>query len=136
MDISVSHVQGDVPVTILKLDGQLDGQNYQDLIVKAQEVYRAGSRNLLLDLSDLTYISSAGLVALHSVALMVRGEEVPDTEGGWSAYRSMGRSSEAGIQKHIKLLNPRPEVTSVLEMVGFNRVFEVFTDLDEAVKSF
>ncbi|HEX6269964.1 MAG TPA: STAS domain-containing protein [Anaerolineales bacterium] len=136
MDISVSHVQGDVPVTILKLDGQLDGQNYQDLIVKAQEVYRAGSRNLLLDLSDLTYISSAGLVALHSIALMVRGEEVPDTEGGWSAYRSMGRSSEAGIQKHIKLLNPRPEVTSVLELVGFNRVFEVFTDLDEAVKSF
>lgn len=136
MDISVSHAQGNVPVTILKLDGQLDGQNYQDLIVKAQEVYRAGSRDLLLDLSDLTYISSAGLVALHSVALMVKGEELPDTEGGWSAYRSMGRSSEAGMQKHIKLLNPRPEVTNVLEMVGFNRAFEVFMNLDEAVKSF
>ncbi|HET9591180.1 MAG TPA: STAS domain-containing protein [Anaerolineales bacterium] len=136
MEISVSQAQGNVPVTVLKLDGQLDGQNYQDFIAKAQEVYRGGSRDLLLDLSDLTYISSAGLVALHSVALLLRGEEMPDTEQGWSAYRSMGRSSEAGVQKHIKLLKPREEVRNVLEMVGFDRVFEVHTDLDDAVRSF
>ena len=136
MDIFVSQAQGNVPVTVLKLNGQLDGQNYQDLIAKAQEVYKAGARDILLDLADLTYISSAGLVALHSVALLLRGEELPDTEGGWSAYRSMGRSSEAGVQKHVKLLNPREEVKSVLEMVGFERVFEVHTDLDQAVQSF
>jgi len=136
MDISVSQAQGSVPVTVLKLEGELDGQNYQELIVKAQEVYKTGSRDILLDLADLTYISSAGLVALHSVALLLRGEELPDTEGGWSAYRSMGRSSEAGVQRHIKLLNPREEVKSVLEMVGFERVFEVYSDLDQAVKSF
>lgn len=136
MDISVSQAQGNVPVTVLKLDGQLDGQNYQDLITKAQELHTSGTRDLLLDLSDLTYISSAGLVALHSIALMLRGEEIPDTQAGWSAYRSMGRSSEAGVQKHIKLLNPREEVKSVLEMVGFDRVFEMHTDLDQAVKSF
>ena len=136
MDISVSQAQGSVPVTILKLEGELDGQNYQDLITKAQEVYKAGSRDVLLDLSDLTYISSAGLVALHTVALLLRGEELPDTEGGWSAYRSMGRSTEAGVQRHIKLLNPREEVRSVLEMVGFERVFEVYTDLDQAVNAF
>ncbi|MGZ9165055.1 MAG: STAS domain-containing protein [Anaerolineales bacterium] len=136
MNISVSQAQGSVPVTVLKLEGELDGQNYQELIVKAQEVYKTGSRDILLDLADLTYISSAGLVALHSVALLLRGEELPDTEGGWSAYRSMGRSSEAGVQRHIKLLNPREEVKSVLEMVGFERVFEVYSDLDQAVKSF
>src|SRR5688572_24752789 len=136
MDISVSQAQGSVPVAVLKLKGELDGQNYQDLIAKAQELYKAGSRDLLLDLSDLTYVSSAGLVALHSVALLLRGEELPDTEGGWSAYRSMRRSSQAGIQRHIKLLNPREEVKGVLEMVGFDRVFEMHTDLDQAVKSF
>ena len=136
MNISVSQAQGRVPVTILKLDGQLDGQNFQDLISKAQELYSAGARDFLLDLSDLTYISSAGLVALHSVALLTRGEEVPDMEGGWAAYRSMGRSSEAGIQKHVKLLNPRNEIMGVLDMVGFSNVFEIFTDRDEAVNSF
>ena len=136
MNISVSEVQGNVPVTVIKLDGQLDGQNYQELIAKAQELYKAGTHDFLLDLSDLTYISSAGLVALHSMALLTRGEELPDTEGGWSAYRSMGRSSAAGMQKHVKLLSPRSDVMGVLDMVGFNNVFEVYTDRDEAVKSF
>jgi len=136
MNISVSKEAGSVPVTVLRLEGELDGQNYQDLIGKAKELYSAGARDLLLDLSELTYVSSAGLVALHSVALLVKGEKLPDTEEGWSAYRAMGRSSDSGVQKHIKLLNPREEVKSVLEMVGFDRVFEVFTDLDVAVKSF
>jgi anti-anti-sigma regulatory factor len=136
MNISVSQASGSVPVTVIKLDGQLDGQNYQDLIAKSQELYEAGTRDFLLDLSDLTYISSAGLVALHSIALLARGEELPDLEGGWSAYRSMGRSGEAGVQKHVKLLNPRSEVMGVLEMVGFNNVFEVYTVREEAVNSF
>lgn len=136
MNISVSQAPGRVPVTVIKLDGQLDGQNYQELIAKAQELYQAGGRDFLLDLSDLTYISSAGLVALHSVALLARGEDLPDTEGGWSAYRSMGRTSEAGIQRHVKLLNPRSEVMGVLDMVGFSNVFEIYTDREEAVNSF
>lgn len=136
MNISVSQAQGKVPVSVIKLDGQLDGQNFQELISKAQELFRAGERDFLLDLSDLTYISSAGLVALHSVALLARGEELPDMEGGWSAYRSMGRSSEAGIQKHVKLLNPRSEIMGVLDMVGFSHVFEIFTDREEALNSF
>jgi anti-anti-sigma regulatory factor len=136
MNISVSQVQGKVPVTVVKLEGQLDGQTYQDLINKAREAYKAGWRDFLVDMSDLTYISSAGLVALHSVALLAKGEELPNTDEGWAAYRSMGRSKEAGIQEHMKLLNPRPEVLSVLEMVGFSAVFKIFSDLDEAVKSF
>jgi len=136
MNISVSQAQGKVPVTVIKLEGQLDGQNYQDVIARAQELYREGARDFLLDLSELTYISSAGLVALHSITLMARGDEMPDVQGGWSAYRSMGRSSEAGMQKHVKLLNPRTEIMSVLDMVGFSSVFEIYTNLDEAVNSF
>ena len=136
MNISVLQMQGKIPVTVIKLDGQLDGQTYQDLINKAREAYQIGWRDFLIDMTDLTYVSSAGLVAFHSVALLARGEDLPDTESGWSAYRSMGRSKEAGLQKHVKLLNPRPEVKDVLDMVGFSAVFEVFADLDEAVNSF
>lgn len=136
MDISISQAQGSVPITIIKVDGQLDGQSYQTLIARARELYEAGARDFILDLSDLTYISSAGLVAIHSIALLVRGEELPDPESGWSAYRSMGRTSTAGLQTHIKLLNPREEVKDVLDMVGFGNVFQIFTDRDEAVKSF
>jgi anti-anti-sigma factor len=136
MNISVSQVQGKVPVTVVKVDGQLDGQSYQDLINRAREAYNAGWRDFLVDMTDLTYISSAGLVALHSLALMLRGEELPDTESGWAAYRSMSKTSAAGRQTHLKLLNPRDEVKNVLDMVGFTSVFDIFANLDEAVKSF
>jgi anti-anti-sigma factor len=136
MDISVSKQTGRVEVTVLGLNGQLDGQNFQQLIDKAKELYAAGARDFLMDLGGLSYISSAGLVAVHSIALLVRGEQMPDTESGWSAYRSMGKAGEAGKQQHIKLLNPGEQIRSVLEMVGFDNVFEIYSSLDEAVKSF
>lgn len=136
MDISVSQMQGKVPVTVVKVDGQLDGQTYQDVITKAQELYRAGARDFVIDLSDLSYISSAGLVALHSIALMAKGEEIPDPEHGWAAYRSLGRTTADGVQGHVKLVNPRDEVKGVLQMVGFTDVFEIYADIEQAVNSF
>jgi len=136
MNITVSKEVGRVEVTLLRLDGELDGQTYQALIQKAKEVYEAGARHFLIDLSGLTYISSAGLVALHTVALLSRGEPLPDAESGWSSIRSAGRASSDGVQKNVKLVNPSTEVKSVLDMVGFSNAFEIFDDLDKAVKSF
>lgn len=133
MDIIVSQEQA---VTVFQLAGQLDGQTYEALISKAREVIQGGTRNILLDLSELTYISSAGLVSLHTIALMTRGETPPDPQQGWSALKSMDQSRDGGVQKNIKLLNPRPEVTSVLDMVGFSAFFEVFTDKQKAIQSF
>lgn len=123
-------------ILILKPVGQLDGQTYQDLISKAKESYQTGARNMVLDLSDLTYISSAGLVALHFIALLARGESVPDTENGWAALKSAERSRTDGIQKNVKLLNPREEILKVLDMVGFTTFFEIYTDKQQAIDSF
>ncbi len=136
MEITVSQEQGRISISVIKLTGQLDGQTYESLIAKAREVVESGIRNILLDLGDLTYISSAGLVSLHTIALMTRGEDLPDLEQGWSALKSMDRSRDGGLQKNLKLLNPRPEVTSVLDMVGFAAFFEVFTDKQKAIDSF
>ena len=136
MEITVSQEQGRISISVIKVSGQLDGQTYESLIAKAREVVEGGTRNILLDLSDLTYISSAGLVSLHTIALMTRGEELPDPQQGWSALKSMDRSRDGGMQKNLKLLNPRPEVTSVLDMVGFSAFFEVFTDKQKEIDSF
>lgn len=136
MEITVSQEKGRVAVAVIKAAGQLDGQTYQSLIDKAREVYNGGAHDLLLDLSELTYISSAGLVSLHTISLMTRGEAIPDPEQGWSTLRSMDKTRDGGMQQHVKLLNPRPEVTNVLEMVGFSGFFEVFTDKQKAVESF
>ena len=137
MLISILQKQGRVPVTVIGIDGRLDGQNYQELIARGQELYGAGTRDILLDLTDLSYISSAGMVAFHNIALMLRGETPPSPDQGWGAYRSMGRGAiEGGLQEHFKLFNPQPEVDHILDMVGFNTIFEIFTDIDEALNSF
>ena len=136
MDVTVSETQGRVPVTILRTHGELDASNYQDLIAAAREVYDEGARNVLLDLSDTPYMSSSGLVALQSMAALLRGEEPPDLEAGWAAFRSIDRDRDTGFQLHLKLLNPQPRVDHVLDMVGFKRFLEVHTDLETAVASF
>jgi len=136
MNITVSQAKGRVPVTILQLDGKLDGTNFQELIDRARQLYDGGARDFLIDLADLTYLSSAGLVALHTVALLTRGEPPPDPEHGWAAIRSVNRAKEAGPQPHVKLLNPRPEISSVLEMVGFSQMFDIFTDREKAIQAF
>jgi len=136
MEITVSKEQGRVIVGVLKITGQLDGQTYHQLIDKAREVFQSDARELLLDMSELTYISSAGLVSLHTIALMTNGEPMPDTEQGWSTLKSMDKTRTGGKQKHVKLLNLRPEVMNVLEMVGFSEFFDTFTDLKTAVDSF
>jgi anti-anti-sigma regulatory factor len=45
-------------------------------------------------------------------------------------------AAESGTQKHIKLLNPRAEVMHTFDIVGLATLFEVFTDLEQAVNSF
>lgn len=136
MNITVLEIQGRVPVTVLQPHGDLDASSYQDLVAKAQEVCAGGTQDLLLDLGDTPFLSSSGLVAIQSLARLLRGEEIPDPEAGWGTIRTIDRDRESGLQQHFKLLNPQPRVDQALEMVGFKRFLEVYADLDTAIASF
>jgi anti-anti-sigma factor len=136
MEITVYQAQGKVPVTVLQPHGDLDASNYRDLIARAKDAYDTGAQDILLDLSDTPYMSSSGLVALHSIAMMLRGEEPPDPESGWGAFRSIDRDRDRGLQQHFKLLNPQPKADNVLEMAGFTQYLEIYTDLKTAIASF
>jgi anti-anti-sigma regulatory factor len=136
MNITVSQAQGRIEVTILQPHGDLDAASYTELIAAAQEAYQAGASDILLDLSNTSYMSSSGLVALQSIAALLRDEEPPDLEAGWAAIRGIKRGPETGLQEHLKLLSPQPRVAGVLEMVGFTRFLEVYSDLEVAVASF
>jgi anti-anti-sigma regulatory factor len=136
MDIIVTKAEGRVPVTIMKLQGELDASNYLDPVARAQEEYRAGARDLLLELSDLSFMASSGLVALHSIALIMRGEEPPDPEHGWGAFRALAKDKEGGYELHCKLCNPQPSVAKTLEMTGFSTFLEVHSDPEVAIASF
>ena len=89
----------------------------------------------MLDLTDLTFISSAGLASLHIIIKMFRDEKVA-SEDVWDTFKKIDRERESSLQKRIKLLNPSPEVDNVLDILGFKEFFEIYTDLGEAVGSF
>jgi anti-anti-sigma regulatory factor len=136
MNISVREMQGRVPVTVLGVQGDLDASNYQGLIAKATEVCGAGTKDILLDMTNTSFVSSSGLVALHSIALLMRGEQPPSLDEGWSAIQSIHRGLGTGVQQHLKLLGPQPYVVRTLEKAGLIEFFEIHTDLDTAVASF
>ena len=136
MTITTSQAQGRVPVTVLSIQGDLDASNYQEVIAVAQTAYDEGARHMLVDLGDVPFLSSSGLVALHSIALLMQGKEPPDPEYGWAVFKSVGRDVESGTQEQIKLLNPGPRVKRALEMAGFDRFFEIHIDREEAIASF
>ncbi len=136
IDITISEVRGKVPVTILQPRGEVDASNYKDLIVAAQNVCDSGAENLLLDLSEVTYLSSSGLVALQSIASLLRGDDLPDLQAGWGTFHAVDRDRELGFQPRFKLLSPQPRVDHVLEMVGFKRFLQVYTDQESALASF
>ena len=136
MEIKINKLQGPANVTILQLTGKLDGSNYLELVEEARRVYMDGARDLLIDMSQLTYMSSSGIAAIHKTALMFRGMPVLEDESGWSAYHAIDRDRSNGVQQHVKLLSPQPEVARVLELSGFTGLFEIHSDLSKAVASF
>ncbi len=136
MDMKSSVVPDKPATIILDLDGELDASNYLDVIERVHQLYDEGARQLIIDLSDLTFLSSSGLVALHSAAMIMRGENPPGPELGWSAFHAIATDVEQGFETCCKLVNPQGRVRKTLDMTGFNAFLEVFDDTDAAVRSF
>lgn len=120
MSILVGQEQGNVPVTVLKIEGDIDAGSYKTLQDKAGEVIEAGASNILLDLGQVEYMGSAGFRAIHAIANML------NTEGEEGMYRS----------RHVKLLNPRGEVARVIKTLGFDSFLEIHDDRAAAIASF
>ena len=133
MQISFSRQEN---VTILHLMGDVDSSNYTEVIIKAQELYDDGTRNLLLDLAKVPYVSSAGLMAFHTIARVFAGHSIQGGESGRPTFRSINPKDDASAREHVKLLSPQMAVEQVLDVIGLKQFFEIYTDLDTALKSF
>jgi len=131
MEISISIEQAQEPIAVMHLKGDLDASNFLEVVTKAQEIYQKPARNLIIDLSEVPYVSSAGLVALHKIALLYSGvpQQVEDNTRPDSTHSGTAR-------KHVKLLSPRPAVNQILDTAGMKLFFKVFDDLESALKSF
>jgi anti-anti-sigma factor len=122
-------------VTILRPHGRIDGSNYLQLVDAVRKLYQGGARKLLLDFGDVNFLSSAGLVGLHQIVLIMRGEQLSSDQTGWDALATIDRDS-TGRQTNVKLLNLQPKVSSTLEMAAMDRFFEIFSDEAAAIASF
>lgn len=136
MQITFSKQEGNVPVTVMHLMGDIDSSTYTDVINKAQETYDNGARDLLIDLSKVPYVSSAGLMSLHSVVKIFSGQSAQARDGGRPSFGAINQERDAAVRAHVKILAPQPAVEQVLEMVGLTAFFEIHTDLEAALKSF
>jgi anti-anti-sigma factor len=131
MEITVSHEQGRVPVTVLHIAGEVGAMTYLQLQDAAQQAIDGGARDLLLDLTATRYISSAGLRALNAIFVALRDAsgENPDL---------VGQGLRDGIYRspHLKLLSLSPDVARVLNTAGFDMFLDSYGDLRSAVASF
>jgi len=132
MDISVSHKQGRVSVAVIEIAGKTDSSSSDELLVKLLKVIDGGARYLLLEMSKMPYISSAGLRVLHEVFDKLR--ELAPEENEKEMYEKIRDGSFKS--PNLKLLNPTKEVMEVLRMSGFDMLVSIENNQKEAIASF
>lgn len=126
---STESVAGPIPITVITLEGELDASNFERFVDEVRALYDGGTRQLLIDLAGLTFLASSGLVALHSIVLVMRGEAPSDPESGWDAFHTLGQEVSSGsTQTQVQLCAPQPAVERVLQRTGLDRLFIVHPD--------
>lgn len=107
-----SRTDGDV--SVMDMNGRITiGEGDVILRDAIDKALKAGGKKILLNLSKVSYMDSAGI-----------GELV-------ACYK---RSREKGGE--LKLLNPSGKVADLLQLTKLEEIFETFRDEETALKSF
>ncbi len=132
MEIKVTQEEGRVPVTVMQLDGELASETYQQFQARAQQEIAGGACYLLLDMTKVPYMSSAGIRAIYQIFSWLR--ELPDGEDEDALKTSLVDGSYKS--RRLKLLNPSSQVQKTMATAGMDMFLEVHHDLRKAVASF
>ncbi len=130
MELSLSQEQGQVPVTVLHVKGNIDSNSYGEFQSFAEKAVADGAKNLLIDLQQVPYVSSAGLRALNHIYNKLRATAEDSS--------TVSKGVTAGTYKsaHLKLLAPSARVLETLKMSGFDMFLDIQSNLKNAVASF
>jgi len=116
--ISSEEVQADVPVTVFRLRGWLDAQSEEQLLEAARTTYDSGARYLLINMTDLDTLTSAGMRALQKV------------------YQIFTPKEDQSKLAHLKLCNAPPQIYNVLGITGFLQNIPMYESQETALHSF
>lgn len=123
-----SEIAGETPVTVLHLSGHLHGETERELMDQVRQAQEGGSKYLLLDLSHVDVLTSAGLRAIHNIFNMFTPQQDKTIirQHGEDPYKS----------PYFKLVCPNPDVYYVLNIAGFLQNILIYNELEEAIQSF
>jgi len=116
--ITTEQTEGDVPVTVFAVRGWLDAQSEDQLLEAARKSYDDGARYLLIDMSDLDTLTSAGMRALQKV------------------YQIFTPKEDQFRIAHLKLCNAPPQIYNVLGITGFLQNIPMYESQEAALESF
>jgi len=132
LEITSTTENARVPVTIVNVQGEVDASNYQIFQSQTEALIANGAQYLLLNLAEVTYMSSAGLRAINNLFNKLRDihKDANDDE--------LHKKMSAGIYKspYLKIANLTSRVKEAFELGGFETYIEVYSDISSAVKSF
>ena len=128
LTIKQSQAQTKTPVTILHLSGQLDGSTENQFLDQARQVHTDGASNLLVDLSEVTMLSSAGLRAIQNALRIYTPQSDLDM-----MHQHTGEPYKS---PYFKLVCPNPQIYYVLNIAGFLQNILIYNDMEQAVNSF
>jgi anti-anti-sigma factor len=121
-----------VPLTVIHLKGSLDTAAYHQLQSHSRKAYESGMRNLLLDMREVTYISSGGLRALMDLLKLMSSDLSAESREAML----LQPNSAPFKSSHFKLLDPPDQVRKVLTMAGIDIFLDIQDNYEEAVASF
>lgn len=132
MEITTATKQGRVPITIIHISGNLDSNTYLNFQAKAEELMNAGAHHLLVDMTNVPYVSSAGLRALQTIFNLLRAKYEGDDD------KEMHKGISAGTYKSpsLKIYNLSKDAETAFKTAGFDMFIDTFTDMEAAISSF
>jgi anti-anti-sigma regulatory factor len=116
-------------ITILHFDGSLDGQTENLAVESARTAKNAGARFLVINMSRVEMVTSAGLRALHTIFKLFTPQEEVET---WKKENT----DEMFKSPYFKLSGASSEIQYVLSITGFLENISIYSTLQEALASF
>lgn len=130
MEITISQTDSPKPIAVMHVKGNVDSTTFEQFQQSASDLVTNGTRDLVIDLEQVPYMSSAGLRVLNVVYNSLRDENVSRSS------ISAGVASGTYKSPHLKLAAPSRRVLQALKMSGFDMFLEIHPNAASAVASF